>query len=187
VPHRDNPRVGPAGKLSALGLVSYLEARHYKSRVLTAIVYLTDFESCDSGGKMEGWSEAKHGGSLRLYPSYAFASSEHLASSLPSPLPSSASSSSVPPVVVVPPQLGTIVIFDSTTILHEVTAMAAIPEGELNGGNRDRVAVTIWLTGRRDEQEFGGWAPSGNGKDGRNPANRDMTERFVDMIMGTAQ
>jgi len=91
--HRDNA-TGPATSLWALGVVGYLQARPYRKRVVTAILYLND----------QDWQCDKSGGALRM----------HLGADQNDDTGASASH-----MLNIAPAGGTLVLFDSKVSVRE--------------------------------------------------------------------
>lgn len=111
--HRDAPSVGPSSSVWALGVMGWLSARAYRRRCVTAILYLNESD----------WNsdEAHDGGALRAYIGAQ---------------DSDETGESAKRVLSISPTGGTLVVFDSQEILHEV-----LPS------NRQRFALTCWLCG----------------------------------------
>ena len=108
--HRDNA-TGPSTSVWALGLVEYLRARPYKTRAITAILYLNPPE----------WDVGQSGGALRMYLDAD---------------PEDDRGNTATQVRDVSPCGGTLVVFDSRHMLHEV-----LPTCDR------RLALTTWICG----------------------------------------
>ena len=94
-----------------MGVIGYLQAAMYRRRCVTAIVYLND----------EDWDASKHGGELRVYMGADIDDEK---------------GGSAEWVIDVAPAGGTVVVFDSRVILHEVLPTSA-----------RRMALTLWICG----------------------------------------
>jgi len=108
--HRDNA-IGPSSSVWYLGLVGYFQSRMYRQRCVTAILYLND----------EEWDTREHGGALRLY----------MGADSDDEVGATASQ-----VIDVAPAGGTLVVFDSRVVLHEVMPTFS-----------RRLALTLWISG----------------------------------------
>lgn len=108
LPHRDNPS-GPSASVWHLGLIDYLRSKAYKSRAVTAILYLNEPE----------WDVAATGGALRVYLGAA---------------PDDELGDTAPDVRDISPCGGTLVVFDSRKVLHQVMPTFA-----------PRLALTLWI------------------------------------------
>ena len=92
-PHRDNPSLNELS-ITNLGLKGWLEARHYRTRAVTALLYLNE----------QDWSD-EDGGALRVYVDAE---------------PDDMTGSTATRVLSIKPTGGTLVLFDSHSTLHEV-------------------------------------------------------------------
>ena len=124
-PHRDAPSLGPSSSIWALGVMGWMSARSYRRRCVTAILYLNEAD----------WNidQAVDGGALKAY--LGAADTDEIGTSAKK-------------VVSVCPSGGTLVVFDSQQVLHEVCP-----------SNRQRFALTAWLCG-----DYNGVALVGGGE-----------------------
>lgn len=136
----------PSNDFWNVGLLQWLEQRDLRRRSVTAILYLNDAD----------WnsSDTVDGGSLRCYTGNNDASAKGQSSTTQlsgadAKISNDSSSSSSVTVsdknstddrcTVVSPAGGTLVLFDSRRLLHEVTP-----------SHRDRYALTLWILGDDD-------------------------------------
>lgn len=117
--HRDAPTLGTSSSLLYLGLQGWLAARPYRRRCITAILYLNDQDWC--------CDPDTDGGALRVY----------LGAETDDEVGTTAAQ-----VLSICPSSGTLVLFDSQQILHEVCP-----------SNRQRIALTCWIAGEYTGQE----------------------------------
>lgn len=108
--HRDNA-IGPSTSVWYLGLIGYFQSRMYRQRCVTAILYLND----------EEWDTSERGGALRMYMGAECDDEEGVTAEQ---------------VIDVAPAGGTLVLFDSRVILHEVMPTFS-----------QRLALTLWISG----------------------------------------
>ncbi len=100
------------------GLLTYLRQHSYRKRYVTAILYLND-----TSGPSLPWIAETDGGQLRLFP---YDGQEMMDSKTPNRTAES---------IDILPTGGTLVVFDSQRLLHEVRPTS-----------RDRYALTCWFT-----------------------------------------
>jgi hypothetical protein len=125
--HKDAAHWDP----SAEGLLAYLRQYSYSKRYVTAILYLNN-----TAAPFVKWDAAVDGGELRLYPDAVAEITSASASSSSSVLKSDATGKDTKgKPVSVNPSGGTLVLFDSHELLHEVMPTT-----------RDRYALTCWFT-----------------------------------------
>jgi Rps23 Pro-64 3,4-dihydroxylase Tpa1-like proline 4-hydroxylase len=112
-PHRDSPTLGTSSSFALLGLKSWLQVRHYRKRAITAILYLN----------VPMWDVEKDGGALNVYLGTD---------------DDDETGESATKIISVVPSGGTLVLFDSEEMLHEVVPTAS-----------ERFALTCWICGER--------------------------------------
>lgn len=131
-PHRD----ATIYSFWELGVLGWIKSRGYQRRVLTSILYLNDedWAKAEGGGDEDGSGSGDEKGAVAASAAVGLGGCLRLHVHA-DPTDETGDKAKLPPVDV-PPNGGTLVIFDSKRMLHEVLPTF-----------RDRLTITSWVVG----------------------------------------